>query len=490
MDRNLAFVHRVNIILTWFFMISCALSTVFYMAMGRWELGINSAISLLPGGIITYFVYKKIGIRVIPYVYSAIIFLGTISLAAQKADLLIYAMLIMTLAINAIYLNFRYIFVSSIITIILALTFMFEIPDVYKSDGSQSMMITLIFILFFIAGMLCLQAHLGTKLRGDIEKSFTESVAAQHESERLLEKISQSIEVLTSFNQSLSTNVGSTGIVFRELSTAFSEVAKGVEMQASSVADINESIKTVDMSIMRTFSNSSQIDRLIQSTALKTQEGSKKIENLTEEIQILANIITMIVTSMNELNLQSENIGDIVTAISDISSQTNLLALNAAIEAARAGEHGRGFAVVSSEVRKLAKNSQNSTKQIVDILSEIKKKTQTITNQVTMGQQAVLAGKEVAIDAERTFRDISTTMQNVVEQVAESQDMVTELKNSSQIIASELANVSSVTEQSSASVEEISASIDQQNSTVQTMVSSFKQLEELILELQRATKEK
>nr|WP_276510115.1 methyl-accepting chemotaxis protein [Paenibacillus qinlingensis] len=198
----------------------------------------------------------------------------------------------------------------------------------------------------------------------------------------------------------------------------------------------------------------------------------------------------MTVTSMNELNLKSEHIGNIVTAISDISSQTNLLALNAAIEAARAGEHGRGFAVVSSEVRKLAENSQYSTKQIVDILSEIKNKTQTITNQVTMGQRAIFAGKEVAIDAERTFRDISTTMQIVVEQVAESQDMVTELKNSSQIIASELANVSSITEQSSASVEEISASIDQQNSTVQTMVSSFKQLEELILELQRSTKGK
>ncbi|NQX59982.1 methyl-accepting chemotaxis protein [Paenibacillus qinlingensis] len=490
MDRNLAFIHRVNIMLTWFFMVSCALSTVFYMAVGRWELGINSAISLLPGGIITYFVYKKIGIKIIPYVYSAIILLGTISLAIQKADLLIFVMLIISLAINAIYLNLRYIFVNSIITIILALTFMFKTPDVYKSDGSQSMMITLIFILFFIAGMLCLQAHLGTKLRRDIEKSWTESVAAQHESDRLLVKIRQSIEVLTSFNQSLSTNVGSTGIIFHELSTAFSEVAKGVETQASSVADINESIKTVDMSILRTFNNSAQIDRLIQSTALKTQEGSKKIENLTKEIQILADIVTMTVTSMNELNLKSEHIGNIVTAISDISSQTNLLALNAAIEAARAGEHGRGFAVVSSEVRKLAENSQYSTKQIVDILSEIKNKTQTITNQVTMGQRAIFAGKEVAIDAERTFRDISTTMQIVVEQVAESQDMVTELKNSSQIIASELANVSSITEQSSASVEEISASIDQQNSTVQTMVSSFKQLEELILELQRSTKGK
>ncbi|WP_176526350.1 methyl-accepting chemotaxis protein [Peribacillus frigoritolerans] len=61
----------------------------------------------------------------------------------------------------------------------------------------------------------------------------------------------------------------------------------------------------------------------------------------------------------------------VTNAISKISEQTNLLSSNASLEAARAGESGKGFAVVANEVRSLADDSKEATKNIQSIIQSI-----------------------------------------------------------------------------------------------------------------------
>ncbi|MDN4599721.1 methyl-accepting chemotaxis protein [Paenibacillus sp. F6_3S_P_1C] len=338
--------------------------------------------------------------------------------------------------------------------------------------------------LFALTGViLMLVSQLNQRLFRDSETRWQEVEHSKMRVETMLEKVKESVEALSRFTDQLKRKVTETGSITHEVTLGFSEVAKGVEFQATSVAEISESLSMSDQHIRDVASYSQQMKELSASMAASTETGSTQMEHLNVQMQELYETIDTTADDMKKFNEESESISLMLNSISDIANQTNLLALNAAIEAARAGEHGRGFAVVSEEVRKLAEHSGQSANDIATILFRLKGQTQALTDRFERIRLALQAGKDSVQTAEEVFHTINSNSQQVLNQAADIESSSVTMRESSTKVVNEVSEISSVTQQSSAATEEILASMEEQRNLTQKMVDSFGELEQLIVDL-------
>jgi methyl-accepting chemotaxis protein len=189
-----------------------------------------------------------------------------------------------------------------------------------------------------------------------------------------------------------------------------------------------------------------------KATYESAQDGYKNVQNL--------------LTSMQDIDSLSNQIGNIVNTIDEIAFQTNLLALNAAVEAARAGEHGLGFAVVAEEVRSLAGRSADEAKEISNIIEQ----------SITQIQNAT----KYATTTNESFEEI-------VDKINKTNELIESIANSSSDQNSSLDELSDVmsdvdrtTHAMASNAEETSASAEELNTQAASTTNIVKELAKMV----------
>jgi len=158
-------------------------------------------------------------------------------------------------------------------------------------------------------------------------------------------------------------------------------------------------------------------EELLNDMAGRLAENLELLASNTEEISAQTEEISAVSNTLSSVAKNSQiRVGEtdqVIRFINDIASQTNLLGLNAAIEAARVGDVGRGFGVVAEEIRKLAANSADSTKQISTVLRELQKDSGNLYEQLVYVNDVIGQIAQASTQVAGAVQQVSSTAQQL-----------------------------------------------------------------------------
>ena len=178
------------------------------------------------------------------------------------------------------------------------------------------------------------------------------------------------------------------------------------EKVATAMNQMTATIADVSSHVQETASHADKASAL-------AAEGLNMAVTTRHSIEKLNGTVDNIGESVQALSEQSYRIAQAAQVIEQIAEQTNLLALNAAIEAARAGEQGRGFAVVADEVRQLAQRTQQSTKEIHQIIDELKNRAENAVTIASSGRDDANLGLENVRNSEKMLGGIDDAVKQI-----------------------------------------------------------------------------
>ncbi|SKC35474.1 methyl-accepting chemotaxis protein [Maledivibacter halophilus] len=304
---------------------------------------------------------------------------------------------------------------------------------------------------------------------------------------QLVSQVANDSRVLSQSSNQVSIVMEQANQGIESISKEINEISCGLQNNANAV---NESVKGIDeMNKSSQFisQESEKAFNNIKNILKFTKIGGESISEAVKAINVIKNYSKNTNKIVGDLKISSEQIGEIIFFITDISEQTNLLALNAAIEAARAGEHGKGFAIVAKEVRKLAEESKESAEKIKSLINKIQNKVQEAD--ITIKQEASLVDETVekGIEINSQFENILTSIENITKQIEKISNLSKDQNEISLNMKNSVDDISKNTSNNASGIQQINAVLEEQMSSLEEIGASMEELNSMAAVLKQQT---
>lgn len=264
------------------------------------------------------------------------------------------------------------------------------------------------------------------------------------------------------------------------VSTSMTEIAATSKQQQATASEVaattteigatSREIAATSRELVRTMSD---VVTVSEHTASLASGGKVELAHMEDTMNQVMGAASSITAKLAVLNEKASDINQVVTAITKVADQTNLLSLNAAIEAEKAGEYGRGFAVVSSEIRRLADQTAVATYDIEQMVKEIQSAVSASVMGMDKFSEEVRRGLHDVHEIGAKLSEIITQVQALAPRYESVSDGMQAQATGAEQISEALLQLTEATQQTVESLRQSSSAIDELNHVASNLSGSI-----------------
>lgn len=286
-----------------------------------------------------------------------------------------------------------------------------------------------------------------------------ETVHLQKTLANVIAEIKGQSEILYSSSNSMLKHAEDMNETTAQVDRSVGEIAEGASSQAGETQSASENVITIGNMIEETNNEVNNLSNTASSMKASHQTALNILQELGRTNEQTKSSIAEIEAQTKTTNLSAGKIREATSFITAIAEETNLLSLNASIEAARAGEAGRGFAVVASQIQKLAEQSNDSAKQIENIVDELIRDSDRAVQTMDSVKEIIQRQSEDVDRTKAAFGEVSDGIDDSIGGINSIADKVAQMDTARVSVVDTVSNLSAIAEENAASTEESSATV-------------------------------